>query len=502
MSGKHTCKHHYRELISRYIDGDLDADERQELLNHLGSCQECRKTLEAYRSIGSQIRSMTPVHPPQSLRRDIYADTIEARPRRVQYITSRVGYSLAAVAAILLVFVVAIYLIVAGYQQSIDPEVVSSNPSNNVVWPLHRPIEVSFNKEMDRESVESALSISPASERDRLNISWDGNTLVIGQNQLLKPGSSYSLSITGDAEDRYGNQLGQPFSLQFETSSTVTQIETPEAAPSATATPTATPEATSTEDSEATSTSEPQLTPTDAAPDPTKESPENDPTDGNGSGSSDGQSQPPPGPTATPTPLPPEPTPTPEPTSTPAETPPTPTVTPTEAQPPPTVETREPTPTATPDTIPVTGSIGNIYWGQDEVRDRLGDPLSHSTTTDAVELDFQHGAMILRRDQQQVYLLEAVGVWSAIPYVDGELPDPVEGSEEGTWEPGGPLGLIWANEPWIRDSLGLALEPEGREFETIVQQFQSGVMIQSSTGQIYVLYATGTWELYSDPGSN
>ncbi|MFW6075519.1 MAG: hypothetical protein ACOC9Y_07980 [Chloroflexota bacterium] len=222
-----------------------------------------------------------------------------------------------------------------------------------------------------------------------------------------------------------------------------------------------------------------------------------DTTDG---GSADQEQEPPP-PTNTPAP---EPSPTP--TNTPTPVPPTntPTATPTEPEPTATPEpeettVEEPTATATPDTIPVNGSLGSIYWGQEAVQDRLGEPESRAIEIELLELDFQHGAMLYRSDLANMFVIESLGVWSQVPTIDGDFPDAEEGPEDGTWEPGGQIGLVWESESWIQDSLGYALSDETRSLTSRYQQFEEGAMLVSSSGQIYVLYDDGTWELYSDP---
>ncbi len=513
--GKICSTSEYRELISAYLDGDIEASERADLLAHLANCDECRRTLESYREIGGQLRSLPPISPPLNLRDSIFAETLDARPRRLRGFSSKVGYSAAALATVALIFVVAIYLLASGYQRSIDPEVVSSQPGNGVVWPLFRPIEITFNKEMDKASVESALAIVPASEKDRLTISWDGNTLVLGANQLLKPDSTYAISITTGAADKWGKNLESDFRLQFGTSDSFA-LQTPQPLPSATASPSPspTPRATVTKPDQPTQaivippTSIPGATatekengpiaPTDSQQSPATVAPV--PTSEPG-----GQPTIPAPVFPTPTPLepaPPSATPTQEPTATPLPTStprPAPTATPTAI--PPTATPVPPSPTATPETVAITGAFGNVYWSNEILISRLGAPVAAAYDISSAELDFQHGSMISRSDTGQTYILEAASAfWSAVPS-SNETADSEPGPVEGTWVPGGSLGALWASEPWIQATLGHALAPSGQVFSSKVQSFESGSMMMSSTGQVYVLYDDGTWELYPDPGS-
>ena len=527
MSDINRCTTEYHELISGYIDGDLDAPDRQRLLDHLANCQDCRATLEAYRRIGNQVRSLPRAVPPAELRNAIYAATIESQPRKVYLLTSRLGYSVAALAAVLLIFIVAIYLLVNGYQRSIDPEVVGSQPGNGVIWPLSRPIEISFNKEMDRDSVESALSITPASEKDRLTRTWEGNTLIIGQSQTLRSGASYTVRITTNAEDKWGKRLGSEFQLQFESSDTFaletpvpipTATETPVPLPTSTATPTEAgqPGPTSTPESAATPPAAATVEPTPDASGPTAtEAPvalaptptptaiivptEVDPI------------APPAPPAATSTPVPQLPTEEPtnppatateRPTSTPAPTwTPRPIPSPTPTTQLATSTPTTPPPTATPETIPVVGAFGNVYWSNEIVSSRLGAPLAAAASTTGVELDFQHGAMFSRSDTGQTYILEsASGVWSSVASSSGSASSE-PGPDPDTWIPGGSLGDLWSTESWIQSALGYALSPSGTVFDSRAQRFENGTMLLSSSGQVYVIYGNGTWELYPDPGA-
>lgn len=513
MSRQQPC-HDYHELISQYIDGDLSGDERAVLLDHLKTCEECRRTLESYRAIGTRLRAMRPVQPPETLTGDIFAVTINAGPKRLYMLTSRVGYSLAAVAAVILIFVVAVYLIIGGYQRRIDPEVVASQPGENVNgWPLQLPIRITFNKEMDRESVEAALTIQPPSEHEWLleTVSWDGNTLILGGNQLLKPNTEYSVSIGSAAQDKWGNQLDDDFELAF-TAGPTTALETPvPAAPTPTATPEPAPTATNTPVADSSDIPPPPTTPPNIVP-PTA-TPEPPPpatsTQTTGAGPGDGPSQPA-APTATATPTEPpatptEPevaqeataTPTPPPTAT--SLPPTPTsLPPTET---PTLAPVESTATSTPDTIPVSGAFGGVYWGNQAVQDRLGLPLQRVYTSGAHELDFQRGSMFLRVDTNQILVLERAGVWSAWTNTSTNPPEVMPGPEPGLWTPGGELGELWTNEPLIQELLGYALEEAYHPFESRVQVFEFGTMLLSHTGQVYVIYDDGAWEFYTDPGS-
>ncbi|HEU5210087.1 MAG TPA: zf-HC2 domain-containing protein [Longimicrobiales bacterium] len=53
----------YMDRLSEYLDGSLDAGERQELEQHLAGCEPCRATLEELRSIVGEAGALQPVEP-------------------------------------------------------------------------------------------------------------------------------------------------------------------------------------------------------------------------------------------------------------------------------------------------------------------------------------------------------------------------------------------------------------------------------------------------------
>ena len=62
---------HYRELLERHIDGELGAEERNELFEHLEFCDECRETLEAEERLLDRLSQIPRLQPPSDLRASI-----------------------------------------------------------------------------------------------------------------------------------------------------------------------------------------------------------------------------------------------------------------------------------------------------------------------------------------------------------------------------------------------------------------------------------------------
>jgi hypothetical protein len=501
-----------RELISAYIDGELNQDERARLMSHVAVCDDCRATLETYRSIGNQIRALPPLAPPARLADGIYANTIDVEPRRLLFLTSRVGYSVAAVAAVVCVFIVAAYLLIGGYQRGIRPAVASYVPGQDEIWPLQKPVEITFNKAMDHESVQESLVVSPEDPDNPPRLEWDGNTLIIGEGQSFLPGTVYRIHITAGAKDTFGNHMETDFALKFTTSTTVEAFQSPTPQPTAeptepaNSTPVSTPQPgqpTPTVDRSVvivTPTQEvvigpPASTPSSPVPGETPDTvepfptlptdlPEPTPTP------TPDDDDPPAAPTATPTPSP-----TPTATATIPAVPPTPTPTP--PAPTPTNTPSVPTATPTPDIIPVTGAFGNIYWGDEAeyYRQRLGEPIEQAWVIDALSLQFQNGEMYRRGDAGLIYVFDRSNLtWESRPDVASTLPDSGAGTEDGLWIPGGAFGYLWLEDEYVQQLLGYALDSEATSFQGQVQAFEHGLMLLGPT-DVYVLFDDFTMDL-------
>jgi len=161
--------------------------------------------------------------------------------------------------------------------------------------------------------------------------------------------------------------------------------------------------------------------------------------------------------------------------------------------------TQRPTPTpsatALPScTVPVLADLA-AYWQQD--------PATFGCATQPAMKDnwgwqpFERGTAYWRRDTHQVLL--------ALP--DGQLrtfedrwqegmPDQTcqATPPEGLWQPIRGFGLVWCEEPGVRDTLGWALEPE-EAFLCTYQLFANGLMFIAPQGDVIWIAHDGTWAL-------
>ena len=123
-------------------------------------------------------------------------------------------------AAIFLSIVVVLVAITAYFtcvapQYLVPPKVVSFHPENGAInTALNTNITVSFSKPVDRSSVESAFNISPTVNGSFL---WVDDTLIFRPGEGLKKNVTYTVTISTDAKDRWGNSLIFSFQFSFAT---------------------------------------------------------------------------------------------------------------------------------------------------------------------------------------------------------------------------------------------------------------------------------------------
>ncbi len=80
---------------------------------------------------------------------------------------------------------------------------------------LDESIRITFDKDMNKTSVESAFSITPVVQG---TFTWSGLTMIYSPAQGLQYGNTYTVTIMSSASDAYGNILdGGEYSWQFTT---------------------------------------------------------------------------------------------------------------------------------------------------------------------------------------------------------------------------------------------------------------------------------------------
>jgi serine protease AprX len=93
------------------------------------------------------------------------------------------------------------------------PEIVEFGPSGDDI-PLDRPVLVTFDSEMDRPSVEAALSVSPTLPG---TYSWTGNTVEFSPGGGWAADTTYTVTVASTARDVSGNTLTSDKTWAFRT---------------------------------------------------------------------------------------------------------------------------------------------------------------------------------------------------------------------------------------------------------------------------------------------
>jgi hypothetical protein len=108
---------------------------------------------------------------------------------------------------------------------------------------------------------------------------------------------------------------------------------------------------------------------------------------------------------------------------------------------------------------------------------------------------FEHGIAYWRRDTRQVLVALSDGIM--LPFEDRwqeGMPDqPCEATvPEGRWQPIRGFGLVWCDQPGVRESLGWATLPEATFLSTF-QLFGAGVLFAEHDRGVIWLDNRGTW---------
>jgi hypothetical protein len=180
------------------------------------------------------------------------------------------------------------------------------------------------------------------------------------------------------------------------------------------------------------------------------------------------------------------PTATTEPTDTP---PPTFTNTPLPTSPP--LPSATPVPVATSCGFSVLSAIASTWSTYESV---LGCPVSGgSSTLLMAEESFQNGRMVWREDNDRIYVLYNSGSWGS--YADSwneNLPEFTCGTNQSPPTPKRGFGKVWCDNSNVQQGLGNATSTESGA-NGAAQNYSGGVIFQTGSGRVYVLYNSGSW---------
>ena len=166
--------------------------------------------------------------------------------------------------------------------------------------------------------------------------------------------------------------------------------------------------------------------------------------------------------------------------------------------------TNTPTPTATntptPTEIPPVSGHFAAVWNM--VQEKIGCASGSAITGHIAEENFEGGKMFWRKpiDHDQVLVLFNDGTWQIVKHSPIDEDNPPEFSCPDAHTPSQcpptpklGFGIVWCDTPAIRSSLGNAIDCE-RGYQSLMQQFERGFMLQTDSGDTYVLYNNGQWE--------
>jgi hypothetical protein len=103
------------------------------------------------------------------------------------------------------------------------PEIVEFGPSGDDI-PLDRPVRVTFDSEMDRPSVEAALSVSPSLAGA---YSWAGTTVEFSPGGGWDEDTTYTVTVASTAMDVSGNTMAADKTWAFRTEEAVLPPDPP-----------------------------------------------------------------------------------------------------------------------------------------------------------------------------------------------------------------------------------------------------------------------------------
>ena len=96
------------------------------------------------------------------------------------------------------------------------PHVASTDPANGSANANRYGVTITFSNPMDHDSVEKHIAVEPKPETDPY-MSWDAGDLSVRIGFQMPPSASYRVTLTTDAQDRYGQHLAEPLDLRFTT---------------------------------------------------------------------------------------------------------------------------------------------------------------------------------------------------------------------------------------------------------------------------------------------
>lgn len=117
-------RHASSELLSAYVDEELEISERQQVESHVGQCADCRQRLDGLRRVRSTLRGLEQLAPPPFLGAEIHSRVRREPLRRslISRLEMRLGRvpqqsALAVTFATIFALVIILYLFVSSVER-------------------------------------------------------------------------------------------------------------------------------------------------------------------------------------------------------------------------------------------------------------------------------------------------------------------------------------------------------------------------------------------------
>jgi alpha-2-macroglobulin len=96
------------------------------------------------------------------------------------------------------------------------PRIASTDPLNGAQSAQRYGVTITFSNPMDHDSVEKHIAVEPKPDAEPY-FNWDPGDLVLRLGFQMPPSAPFRVTLTTDAQDRYGQHLAEPLDLRFVT---------------------------------------------------------------------------------------------------------------------------------------------------------------------------------------------------------------------------------------------------------------------------------------------
>jgi serine/threonine-protein kinase len=152
------------------------------------------------------------------------------------------------------------------------------------------------------------------------------------------------------------------------------------------------------------------------------------------------------------------------------------------------------TPTACPQ--PIAAAFADWMAPDTTLAAQIGCPRGPAVQAAGAWEPFERGQMLWRGDLRQIYVLHQAGAWASYddrwregdPSWDASIVPP-----GGFMQPVRGFGLVWREQPGVRDALGWATASEV-SFDSTFQPFERALLVADrSAARAWALFSDGTW---------